>query len=127
MREGFRRGDILLVTLVVAAALILWVLPRLASGRGAQVVVSVDGTELMRLPLTGETAIERDIDTGYGQNTLIIHDGVCQVTEADCPDRLCVRQGSISRRGESIVCLPHRLIVTIEGDAGEAPVESISE
>jgi len=41
------------------------------------------------------------------------------VTDADCPDRLCVKQRAISKQGETIVCLPHRLIVKIEG--GDAP------
>ena len=38
--------------------------------------------------------------------------------DADCPDRLCVKQGSISKNGESIVCLPHKVIVTVTGGDG---------
>ena len=36
--------------------------------------------------------------------------------EANCPDKLCIHQGKISKNGETIVCLPHGLIVEIKSD-----------
>ena len=45
--------------------------------------------------------------------------GAAAVTEADCGDHTCVRTGAVSREGERIVCLPHKLIIHIEG--GGAP------
>jgi hypothetical protein len=42
------------------------------------------------------------------------------MTAADCPDKLCVKQRSIAKEGETIVCLPHRVVVKISG--GERPV-----
>lgn len=52
---------------------------------------------------------------GGGQNLLVIRDGEAWIEEADCPDRLCVKQGHISKTGQSLICLPHKLTVTIEG------------
>ena len=54
---------------------------------------------------------------GSGCNVIVIRDNVCKVTEADCPDGICVRHGGISHKGEAIICLPHRLVVEIAGDA----------
>ena len=54
---------------------------------------------------------------GEGTNTLTVSGGTAQIVQADCPDQVCVRQGAVRYAGESIVCLPHRLIVTIEGGA----------
>ena len=90
--------------LVLAAG--LWLFMRLTRKPGAEVVVTVDGTETARYALS---------DTGRGTNLLVIQDGKAKVTEADCPDRLCVNQKAISYQGESIICLPHKLTVTIEG------------
>ena len=73
----------------------------------------MDGTETARYALS-EPRSEL-IDTGRGTNLLVIQDGKAKVTEADCPDRLCVNQKAISYQGESIICLPHKLTVTIEG------------
>ena len=52
---------------------------------------------------------------GYqgGFNHLVIKDGEAVLTEADCPDRRCTRMGPISEPGEWMVCLPHRVTVTI--------------
>ena len=56
------------------------------------------------------------IETPHGNNTVTIKDGSVQITEADCNDDLCIKQGEISKVGESIVCLPHELIIEIKGD-----------
>ena len=55
-----------------------------------------------------------------GTNLLVIADGSASVTEADCPDALCVGMGKISRTGQSIVCLPHQVVVEV-GDESEEP------
>ena len=48
-------------------------------------------------------------------NTLVINGGKASIVSADCPDKLCVHQQEISKAGESIICLPHKLVVRIEG------------
>ena len=50
-----------------------------------------------------------------GINRLIIENGRAWIAEADCPDGLCVKQGMISQKGQSVICLPHKLVVVIEG------------
>ena len=60
-----------------------------------------------------------EIDTwidGYqgGQNHLVIQDGCARIEEADCPDKLCVKQGTVSESGESLVCLPNRVVVAVK-------------
>ena len=47
---------------------------------------------------------------------LTIKSGKAYMSEAGCPDKVCVSQGEISRTGESIICLPNRIVVTIEGN-----------
>lgn len=59
---------------------------------------------------SGKDDITITLDTG---NTVVISDGEVYMKEADCPDGLCIRQGSISRAGESVICLPHKLVLRI--------------
>lgn len=54
-----------------------------------------------------------------GSNTVSVERGRIRVSEADCPDRVCVNQGWISDGTVPIVCLPHRLMVEIRGGGGE--------
>ena len=49
----------------------------------------------------------------------MIENGMAYVTDADCPDQVCIRMGKISKTGENIVCLPHKLVIQVEGDVGQ--------
>lgn len=105
------RWDMLLVLCVVLAAGLLYLFFR-PGDQGAWAVVTVDGEEQGRYAL-GE---DRTVTIGEEDyNTLRIEDGTAAVIEANCGDHTCVRTGRISREGEAIVCLPHRLVVTIVG------------
>lgn len=113
---GLRRGDLLLLALLTAAAAVLggfWLLHRTP---GKQVAVRVDRQVVATFPLDENR--EYTIDNGWGgENHLVIRDGVACVDHANCPDRICVMQGAISQTGESIICLPNAVVVEIvEGD-----------
>ena len=58
---------------------------------------------------------------GYqgGSNRIVIQDGFVYMADADCPDKLCEHMGKISKTGENIVCMPHRVVVEIVGDGSE--------
>ena len=114
-KSGQKKRDLLLLAVLLAAAALLFAGREFFAGRPAVMVsVSVDGTEIMTLDLYRNDDIV--IESGNGQtNHLIIEDGKAFLTEASCPDKLCVRQGAISETGQSIVCLPNRVIVTIVG------------
>ena len=107
------RNDALLIAalLVLGGAMALYL--NLTREAGGLAVVQVDGEVLMELPLDKDARIV--LGTGEHTNTLVIADGAAQVVEASCPDQVCVRQGAVRYEGESIACLPHKLVVTIRG------------
>lgn len=80
---------------------------------GAMVVVTVDSAEYARYPLSENLKVV--IPGLQGENTLVIQDGAADMTEADCPDQICVRHKKIHYNGETIVCLPHRVVIEITG------------
>jgi hypothetical protein len=51
-----------------------------------------------------------------GGNTVLIKNGSVMMKKAECPDKLCVKQGEIHNKGEAIICLPNKVIIEIEGD-----------
>lgn len=83
-----------------------------------QAVISVDGEELERIDLTALTEpAEKTVESnGYSLHLRLEPHGVT-VAESDCPTRDCVHTGTITRSGQSIVCLPARVIVVLEGGA----------
>ncbi len=92
---------------------------------GAQVKVTVDGVLYDTYPLEKEQeiAIEKD---GVVTNRLVIRDGVADMIEADCPDKLCVHQKAISKTGETIVCLPNKVVAEIIGSE-ESELDSVAK
>ena len=107
------RNDVLLVAVLAALGGALALFLFATRQAGGTVRVQVDGETVLELPLGEDTRIVLG-DEGRA-NTLVIEDGTARVAEADCPDQVCVRHGAIQYEGESIVCLPHRLVVTVEG------------
>ena len=123
MKEGTRnksyKRDLLLVGILLLAALLVFAFVRGGQKTGAEAVVTVDGVEIGRYPLSRSGTYPLN----GGSNVLVIGDGMAWVSEANCPDKVCMGMGKISRNGEFIACLPNRLIVVIEG--GEAsPVDA---
>ncbi len=106
---------LLLVSLVGAAFFFL-------RGEGDTVTVSVDGKHYGTYPLhTDLTLSIRTGDGGDQENVLVIRDGKACVESATCPDGICAAHKPISREGESIVCLPHRVVITVHTTDGEEP------
>ncbi len=64
-------------------------------------------------------------ESGHYNIIRITGDGVC-VSESDCKGHDCVRMGTISHSGETIVCLPNRLIVTITSDRGSNEFDAVT-
>ena len=115
MKQKRLKNDILLILALLLLAGAAWAVLRLTRRSGGAAVVTVDGVAVATLPL-GEDG-RFPIDTGTGCNTVEVSGGRVRVADADCPDRLCVRSGWAQYTGESIVCLPHKLVVTVRGGA----------
>jgi hypothetical protein len=114
------RNDIIVIAVVLAAALAIYAGLRFftAADTGtATVVVTIDGAECGRYPLSENMTKKIELADG-SYNVLVIEDGEAVVTEASCPDKICVDHRAISRKNESIICLPNKVVVTIEN--GEA-------
>lgn len=113
-RFSFKTADFILVggLLVLAAGLFLF-LYRAPKGGAAQ--VQVDGVTVVTLPLDVDTVYAID-GVGGGHNTLVIADGKASITEATCPDGVCVRHRAVDRAGQSIICLPNKVVVRVVGE-----------
>lgn len=111
-----KKADFILIAVIVAVAgVLLFFLYVVNSGSGDYVRIEVNGSVTETLPL--DTDATREIATvDGGTNTLVIEDGYAKMTEANCPDGLCTNHQKISRAGESIICLPHKVVVTIVSD-----------
>ena len=107
-----KKGDLLVIFAVVLliTAGFLAMLPT-RNSQGGVVTVTLAGKKTAEYPI--DTDFETEITTEHGKNTLVIKDGYADITAADCYGNDCVHQKRISKNGEMIVCLPHKLVVEI--------------
>ena len=147
MKEYIRKADIILFIVLVAAGLAVsaaLTMSHADAGKDAKVVIESGGEVFATYPLSEDTTVivpapagvkyndpeapaadASDECTQYSYfNIVEISGGKVSVTGASCRNQVCVRHGSISKTGESIVCLPNRLVVTIEGGDGYDTVTS---
>ena len=108
-----QKRDLILIIGALLAALLIWLWILLNGSPGAHAIVSVDGQNVSRHALTQDADIY--IGDGDHHNRLIIQAGAARISEASCPDGLCIAQGSVSFSGQSIVCLPNKTTITIVG------------
>lgn len=115
-----RRNDVIFIAVLLAVAILLGVGMYFLRGEGDSVTVTVDGNLYGTYRLSVDTTVE--IRTAYGYNRLVIQDGEANIVAADCPDGICSDHVAISRMGQSIVCLPHKVVVTVATDnTSDAP------
>ena len=123
-RLGLRPGDGVIYAALVLLCAALFALPLLQSaddGLTAQIVA--DGAVVETVDLSALKAEEtRSVN---GCEILLTQTGV-RVAAADCPDRLCVKTGEISRPGEAIACVPNRVVVTLKRAGGTEPYDGVA-
>jgi len=116
-----RTSDIIIlaVLLLAAVALLLFFLHK--DEGGAYVEVRIDGDIAARYSLYDNGTYPLN----GGSNILVIEDGYAWISEANCPDGICVNQGRVSYTGQCITCLPNRLTVTVFG--GKEGIDIMSQ
>ncbi len=108
------------IAAAVAAALIcvaVWIAMKTAVVENPAAEIILDGEVVRTLPLSEDC--EFTVNCGGGYNIVTVKNGAVSVTEADCPDKVCVHTGAISGGKVPIVCLPHKLEIRIVSSSGE--------
>lgn len=106
------RNDMSIIAIILISVLLLFLYQYFAAKPGSYISVSYDGEKIAEYSLSTEQEVP--VKVKEGENIIVIKDGKAYVKKADCPDQICVNQKSISKEGESIICLPHKLIITVE-------------
>ena len=120
-----KKRDIVLIALLLAAALALYAGAQLlGADEVSSVVVTIDGAEVLRKPLAVNDSYEIRQDDG-SVNVITVENGAVYMKEANCRDGLCVRQGRMRSAAKTIVCLPHKLVVTLSGEPAQQENEDL--
>jgi len=118
MTKKFGKWDVVFLAALLVLGIALTAGVYRFSKAGSRIDITVDGQLYGTYLLSEPQEIQIELD-GRTANVVVIEDGAAYMKEADCPDGLCRRQGAVSRSGQTIVCLPHRLVVEVIGGDGQ--------
>lgn len=107
-----KKKDIYLVLVLAIAAILMFVFINIShQTAGNNIKITIDGKVYGTYSLQEDQVIEVKEDLGI--NRVQIKNGKAKMIEADCPDGYCMDQNEISKENETIVCLPHKLVVEV--------------
>lgn len=114
------KKDIVLAGCILAAAIVLWVMLRFnGNEEGSYARITIDGE------LYGVYSLAKDQEIHIGDTNICrIESGQVKMIQADCPDQLCIRQQAAGKEGETIVCLPNKVVIEVterEEDTVQTP------
>lgn len=118
------KNDIILAVIVIAVAATGVLLLNIFKTEGEFAVVKIDGKETERFPLSANTEVVIETENN-GKNTLVIEDGKAFIKNATCPDKICEGHSKISFKGETIVCLPHKVVIEIVASDSENELDVV--
>ena len=116
---GKTRNDIIFIAAILLTVLIAALVLFLLKTPGDTVIVTVDGKPFGEYPLNENRTVE--IKNGNGYNILVIENGKAYVKSASCPDGICSSHRPIGSNGESIICLPNKVVIEIRTSNGKQP------
>ena len=121
MEEKKTKNDLLLIGGALVLTLVAYLIMTFFQGQAthnAKAVVTIDGKWYGSYSLAEDTIEKIELPDG-SYNMLEIKEGKADITEASCPDGICVNHRAVSKQSQSIVCLPNKVVVEIE--SGEEP------
>ena len=116
-RHSFGVGDGVVIGAVLLLSVFL-LLGGLLPGEGREVEILAKGERIASLSLNEDTVYSLSLEEYH--LTVTVRDGKAFVSEADCPDRVCLHSGAISRAGDIIVCAPAGVVLRVVGEEGSA-------
>lgn len=121
-----KKKDIILIVTVLLLAGGMALFMYIGQGRiGETVRIMIDGSEYGAYPLTEDRIIE--VENAFGYNRIVLENGSVFMVEADCPDQYCVEHRAITKTNETIVCLPHKLVIEVLTPADEDGIDSVAQ
>ena len=125
----FKKWDIIIIIVLICLSFIPELIFGVMMGKnynGTYAEVTLDGKPYKKILLSEHRGEEQiDVKTDYGYNVIEIKDASIAIIDADCRDKICIKSGFISKPGQLLVCLPHKLMVEIKNNDTEENIDVI--
>lgn len=122
-----KKGDIIVAAVILAVCAVSFLaLYVFNNNTGNYAEIEQNGAVIHTMPLDEDAVYNVETD-GKITNTVEVKNGSVSVTYADCPDQICVNHAPVSLSGESIICLPNEVVVSvIESNGNEDEIDGVA-
>ena len=103
----WRVADFIVIAVVLICAVSIWLYPALSKEGTVAKIAQDESVQIVSL--------KNDCELSLNNATVKVEKGEISIIHANCPDLVCVKTGAISREGQSIICVPNHIVITIEG------------
>ena len=110
-----RKNDYLLILFIILFSALLFFIRQTPASKNNILTIKIGKEIVQTIPLSGENS-QLSLKTKHGTVQIKIKENKVKVLSSPCKDKLCVKQGYISKPGETIACLPEKVILTIKND-----------
>ncbi|MHC1721161.1 MAG: NusG domain II-containing protein [Clostridiaceae bacterium] len=117
MKKGDKIAALVIAFMLVISSVSVFLYMNLVKGSHHIAEIKQDGKVIKTIDLD-KVLESQEVKIAYDNvhfNVVRIEKGRIRITDADCPDKVCVKTGWVTQSGQSIICLPHKLIIKIEG------------
>lgn len=111
-KKIIKKNDIILILILLCLAGILYIAIDKTKKDGRMVQITIDGSLVKELSLSEDTTYK--ISDEKGEKVIVVDGDTVYITYSNCPNQICVNHAPISKSKETIICLPHKLIVEIK-------------
>lgn len=114
MKKLIKTGDMILIVFILAIAigLLLIKLPARANTEQMHAQILIDGDTYMDIDLS--QLDEEEVINARGCTIIADRSGI-RFTDADCPDKICVHSGKLTKPGDMAACVPNKTMIRIVG------------
>ena len=108
-----KKKDIFLVIGIIFVIIILFIVNNIKNNKKSEAIEIYINNKLYKsIPIDEDEDLK--IEGEFGYNYIKIHDNGVEITEASCPDKVCVESGFISKPSERIVCMHNKVVIKIK-------------
>ena len=108
---GIKKGDVILIVVLLFVCISLFLFPMFFSGKTTVAAIWQNGEKVSEVDLS---QVKEPYEVTVGGCVLSVENGKIRFLDADCPDKLCVRSGALSKKGDTAACVPNKVVVIIE-------------
>lgn len=114
-----KKWDVIIITFLILISFVPYIIfmySQSANSSEVYAIISVNGKEYRKIRLDNNSKTEEiNINNDGDINIIKIVDNKIAIVEANCPDHICEKPGFISKVGDRLVCLPHKVVIEIKG------------